>query len=332
MSDNEQTISPEEKLLKVIKGETPATPAAAPVQAARPPAAPGPAPVKPPAPPVQSVPRPVPPPKPAEVPKPPAVAPRAAAGLPKTAPKPGAEAPKAPPAAPAGEKPKLKLAKPDAAETKTPPAGKAPAKEEAPAAAAAAPASVPAQATVVSAKKRSEVKQFGVLKINFGLAAAVLIIVAFSVNEIFAKLKTDTDLHKPPVVGTSVGQSGTVPTGTGSQLPPWDKIMEFLGDRPIVAPPGPRPPDDSGKTGTGGGGTTVQVADWMKYVQDNFKLLGFSGDTLSSAQAIVQDKEGKLNYLKTGEKLSLPGYEIQIEAIKDDQVFLTDGRRKMTLK
>jgi|GEM_PF-2581101 len=337
MAANEQNVSPEEKLLKVIKGETPAKPAAvspgAPAAAsAKTVTAQAPAPVKPPAPAARPAPKPVPAAKPAEAPKPQP----AAAVAPKAARKPAPEAAKPPAAAAAAEKPKLKPVKTDAVVGKAPVAGKTAAKVEPPAAAAAADLSPAAPAPVVSAKKRTEVKQFGIRKINLGLAAAVLIMIVFSVNEIFAKIKTDTILHKSIIGNTAGGQSLPVQGGTGSLLPSLDVIMQWIGDLPIVAPAGQKLPagiNNSNVTAPGTGGT-VPVADWMTYVQTNIKLMGFSGDTVSAWQeAILQEnKDNRLIYVKAGGKLSIPGQDIQVEAIKDEQVLLTDGKRRMTLK
>jgi hypothetical protein len=96
-------------------------------------------------------------------------------------------------------------------------------------------------------------------------------------------------------------------------------------------------PGQTVKEPTPGGNEQVpQMMDWMKYVQDNIKLMGFSGSSVEATQeAILQegkDKDSKLRFVKVGEKIPIQGQEVLVEAIKDDQVYLTDNKRRMTIK
>ncbi|MDD4869238.1 MAG: hypothetical protein PHR77_01660 [Kiritimatiellae bacterium] len=189
------------------------------------------------------------------------------------------------------------------------------------------------QPLVLIAKKTVEKQKFGIRNVNFGLAAAVLILLAFSAREIFAKIRTD-DLLRQPFNGmrqSTTGQ-GVQGAGVGFQLPPLEMIIQELSGRPILSMPGQRVKENS----PGGNEQTPQAVDWMKYVQDNIKLMGFSGSSVEAWQeAILQegkDKDSKLHFVKAGQKLPIRGQEILVENIKNDQVYLTDGKQKMMIK
>lgn len=243
------------------------------------------------------------------------------------------EKPKVATPAPADEKPKLKVAKSDAAvaqdavkpvELKIKP--KTVSAEE--------PGDMVPPPPVVIAKKPAEKKRYVIRNINLGLVAAILLLIAFSVSEIFAKLRTDEMLNQipGPLEQAVAGQNGQ-DAGVIYQLPALETIVQGMGDRPLLSLPGQKVKETAI---AGGPEKAPQMMDWMKYVQDSVKLMGFSGSqTEGTQQAIVQegkDKDSRINFFKQGQKVQIQGRDIQVESIKDDQVVLNDGQRKMTLK
>jgi len=242
------------------------------------------------------------------------------------------EKPKVAAPAPAEEKPKLKVAKSDV--PVAPDVVK-------PSEAKVQPKVVSAERTgdvefpppTVFAKKPEEKKRYVIRNVNLGLVAAILLLIAFSVSEIFAKLRTEEQLNRrPSAVETVVPGPNGQDTGQIYKLPDLETIVQAMGDRPMLSMPGQRVKE----VPVEGAAKAPQMMDWMKYVQDSIKLMGFSGNQVEGTQqAIIQegkDKDSRINFFKPGQKVQIQGRDIQVESIRDDQVILTDGQRKMTLK
>ncbi len=187
---------------------------------------------------------------------------------------------------------------------------------------------------VVIAKKKEQQKRYVIRDINLGLVAAILLLIAFSVREIFAKLKIDEYFSRVPgAVEQPVAGGETQDSGSTYRLPALETIIQGMGDRPLLSMPGQRAKETPAEATVDKG---PQLMDWMKYVQESVKLMGFSGSQAEgNLQVIVQegkDKDARINFFKTGQKFQIQGKDIQVESIRDDQVTLTDGQRKMMLK
>ncbi|OGV69672.1 MAG: hypothetical protein A2283_17070 [Lentisphaerae bacterium RIFOXYA12_FULL_48_11] len=242
------------------------------------------------------------------------------------------EKPKVAASASVEEKPKLKVAKSDTSAVQDIPKS-VEAKVNLKAVSVEDPGDVALPPPVIIAKKPEEKKKHIIRNVNLGLVAAILLLIAFSVSEIFAKLRTDEQLSQVPdaVEPVDPDQNGQ-DLGQIYKLPALETIVQAMGDRPMLSMPGQRLKE----TPAEGPEKAPQVMDWMKYVQDSIKLMGFSGSQAEGTQqAIIQegkDKDSRINFFKPGQKVQIQGRDIQVESIRDDQVILTDGKRKMTLK
>ena len=224
------------------------------------------------------------------------------------------------------EKPKLKVAKADVEDMQ------AAIKSEAQAAAAKnRPVSREVRPPVIVEKKRPPQK-FVIRRINLGLAAAMLLLLGLSVVEIMAKMRSDEAMRAPTVL-----VQGPVEQPSGGsqafQLPPLEMVVQGLSDRPIVATGGQRSKEPVVVQGSAPESPSA-AGDWTKSVTDTLKLMGFSGGTDNQEAIMVEgkDKDTKMHFVKAGEKLMIQGNEITIESVRNDEVVLSNGKRKITIR
>lgn len=74
--------------------------------------------------------------------------------------------------------------------------------------------------------------------------------------------------------------------------------------------------------------------DWVVYMKENVNMIGLSGGpATSSLEAILFDKKvQKMHVVKFGQKLTVEQREITVESIIGEEVVLSDGKVKMTLR
>lgn len=79
---------------------------------------------------------------------------------------------------------------------------------------------------------------------------------------------------------------------------------------------------------------TQAVVEWQMYAKDNLNMIGLSGSAgAPGREAIVFDKKlNKMHILKVGNKMTLAQREVIVETIDAEDIVLSDGRQKITLK
>jgi hypothetical protein len=184
---------------------------------------------------------------------------------------------------------------------------------------------VSAPAPAPSVKKISEGSSL-FQRINWVLAAVIMVALCLSVWEIFAGITTSGSIKMPVPV-----QSGGIdmPVPTEDEVYNIKLITEAYKIRPIYPPDLTKP---EGVTDSPTGGTVVVVAPmppWQNYAKENIKLMGFAGPDPKTAEAILSDVKLKSMYfVAVGSKINIQGNEISIAEVQKDYVLLSDGKGK----
>lgn len=96
-----------------------------------------------------------------------------------------------------------------------------------------------------------------------------------------------------------------------------------------------KPVPDKGPSSTN---SPMPVDGWQDFALKNMNMIGRSGEpNISSCEAIVFDKTvKKMHFLKVGQKLAIVqkdvAIDVTVESIGAEELVLTDGKRKVTLK
>jgi hypothetical protein len=296
----DEKISPEEKLLKVIKGDgAPAKGAAKAV--ASPAAAPGPAPVA-----VKAVPVAVP-----VVPVAPAAAkPKLAVARSEAAPKPAA----APVSAPAAEK------KAEPVPTRT--AAREHGKNRGRSSAGMIGSSTPP----MRLPQKAQAGRPGLRLVNRALALAALVMLVLAGADIYASVTGMKSAAIVPETGLNLQV-----TGDEVPVPPLAEILQSAASRNMFGVPK--------KAATVQVVTQVQPAgpDWKEFVDKNLNMVGVSDLPEGGKEAVVVDaSNGKMRLLTTGQSVSVgaEGKQVQltVETIADDHLVVSDGKDKVMVR
>jgi hypothetical protein len=80
--------------------------------------------------------------------------------------------------------------------------------------------------------------------------------------------------------------------------------------------------------------TNIVSESWMRYVNENFKLIGISvKEPPDQSEAIITDKKEKRTiFLKTGQSTPVQGVPVKLEAIESEHIRLTDGKDGIDIK
>lgn len=297
MADDAKTLSPEEKLLRVIQGKPRKAPESRPETS----------------------------PSPAE----PSTAVPASASAPSPKTPPAAVTPPAPivppekdvPGAGAGSKLRTKPRQPDA---KPPPA-------EGPVKAKVAPGkgadserggggeAKPGRVVAEPFLKEASTNGGSLKAVNRILSALVTIIVIAVVADIGLSLRVTADAR--PVVPRI--EHVVRPGDSGFVLPPAEALLKSFRDRPffpgVVTNSVPPP---------------IRTGGVAPYVQ-NIVLLGISwitGNPSDQTAIFVDNKTGKMHFLKSGGTMVFEGGECRVKEIQSDRVVLSDGTREYILQ
>jgi len=222
-------------------------------------------------------------------------------------------------------KPKLKVAKgaPGAKQDKGKPAVSE--SKPVPAVIAAAPA---------SSGRGPGSRNTGIRTVNRCLAAIVFIMVCLAGFEIWANIRSPED-EKPP------GQYGPLAQiGEGEsegRVPSLESLLRSFAERDIFQIPDVKviQVDDQR--------LKQKPPDWVEYTQAHFNLIGFSSprgsaiagppDAEGKREAIIVDKkENKMHFLRTGQELSIEEQKLKLKEILKDSVVFTDGKQTVTVK
>lgn len=195
--------------------------------------------------------------------------------------------------------------------------------------AAASAAPVPASApTAPSGKPVARRSGLGVASRLLSLAALVFLLL--SAWEIWGAYQADDP--RAAVSGrepSHVPEPAFVPDPT--PLPDLDSVLALYRQRPLLTQP--TSPEPTGPPPTRPG--PAPQADWEKYLRDHLRLLGFSrlDGPDGGMEALVSDaKTGRMHYLRIGSPLLAEGKQLTVAAMEKDRIVLTDGDRKIPLR
>ena len=297
MWEKPEQLSPEEKLLRVIQGDKPASPESA-----------------------QEEPETV-----FEAPEEHTLATVAAAPVP-AADSPKDDEPRA--ESPVEERPKLKLAE----EEKTPAAATVAASGAAAAPAKAvkrgrkgkakATAAVPAEekepAPLISRKAgRPEGMELGIGTLNRCLVAVAIVMLCFTAIEIWANVRGDAGV----AIRSAADLALPVASVAAGSMPPIDAVLKSLASRPLFPVPFQPPPPNSSPP--------------PPPPQENLVLLGMSRlpGSVDGMEAIIVDKvANKMHFLRIGQVLSVGQKDLKLEAIAKDHIIFSDGSEQVIVR
>ncbi len=240
---------------------------------------------------------------------------------------------------PAAESPEVAT---DAAATKTdqpPEAETAEAPEPAGRTAKSAAAATPAAATESSApaviKAPGGKSTSTLIMISRGLAAAVAVMLALSALEIWGAVRTLNQDQALPVIMPDTEEAAAV--HYTPSLQPLPGLLNAITGKPFLRRPGqietqvvrvdpqtPQPPPPP-----------PPPADWQKYAQNNLSLKGFSQllDGSDATEVIISDdKEQRMFFLRQGQTILLETVEVELTAVRNDNVTLSDGKTTYMLR
>ena len=160
---------------------------------------------------------------------------------------------------------------------------------------------------------------FGISTVNKCLAAVVLIMIGFAVYEIWASIQIPqkdapeiTDVPAPGWMDSAADQS-TIPIEDVLKA---FKEKSIIGMKELAQPvaPGPKKPPPA---------TSLEL-----YAKENLNLIGLSDD-----EAIVVDKKiDKMYFLKVGDKIKIDDRDLSLVEITSEQVTVTVGDREIRIE
>ena len=296
MAKEEKQVSPEEKLLNVIKSgekDKKPSPEEKMVAAVKPAAAPA-----------------------------AGAKPQVPAGKPPVQAKPPAADAKSAAPTPAGDKPKLKVAKPDAVPAAA--AGGTGPREEKPSPGMIG-ASVPVPATLPGRVQPGSL--FRISTLNRSLAAGILIALGLNAFEIWATVE---QAGKRAAAGKVPQTNGTTRVGDlpeGVTAPDADAFIAAYHGKPVFtakAGPGPRPGPNPGPD---------PVPPDLVVLVARLKLMGLSRSPEGAAKAILWDSKTSSMLIATaGEKILVGEQPLELIQVQDDSVVLSDGKDKVNVR
>ncbi|MDI6774425.1 MAG: hypothetical protein QME60_03385 [Verrucomicrobiota bacterium] len=177
----------------------------------------------------------------------------------------------------------------------------------------------------------------GIGVISKSLAAAAIVMVLLLGWEVWTRAGTaqtrfdSSSAYEDAAPGT---EPALPPSGAEAQSPPpipglvsLDRLLRAYAQRnPLGLPVAPPPGTNEPSSGTA-------LMPWANYVKANLKLKGLSRLPSGDTEGIVADnKTGKLLFLMEGDNFLLERQLLKIESVGNDGVTITDGSRKTLLK
>lgn len=168
------------------------------------------------------------------------------------------------------------------------------------------------------------------------IAALIIVMLAFSAAEIWGAVQNAQSEKSFVVTGGTAQNAFNEAAFSPSELPALAPVLSSISENRFLRRPGetveiktvvvennraaPPPPPP---------------ADWQKYAKENLVLKGLSRllDGSNTLEAIVNDEnENRMHFLKTGQTILLENVEVEITAIKNDTIELSDGKARFILK
>jgi hypothetical protein len=224
----------------------------------------------------------------------------------------------APPVPAAAEKARLKVLKPEPATRET----------EAPAPTligSPGPAGIGGPLDL-SVKGRSA-RKFSMGAVNRGLAAAVLLILAFTAYEIWAAAKNQKSEvgGQRSEGGGQIGKGATTGTGSPAELADLASYVAPWKEKDIFY-------QTSVKTGGEQAKTPVAPPPELAGLAGRLKIMGFSKHPDQDARVILRDtKDDKMFIAAAGEKILVGGQPLELVQIHNDHVVLSDGKDSISI-
>ena len=159
------------------------------------------------------------------------------------------------------------------------------------------------------------------MTVNRCLAALVVVILCFAGYQIWA------NVHAMQMPAPGAVEEILLDYEEEVDLPPLEQLLSAWRSSPILGQPRARE--------TNGAGARSQPeprVPWKEYVSENWDLIGLSSHE-GRAEAIVFDRlESKMHFVSVGQKVTMKDRELELEEIGGEQIVLTDGTEKITLK
>jgi len=121
-----------------------------------------------------------------------------------------------------------------------------------------------------------------------------------------------------------------LPAAAAPELPPIDGLIARFEKGVVIQ----HPEDGVGSAGRTNEAGRVPLTGWRDYAQRNLDLIGMasSGDS-GSREAIVVDRQQKqMHVVRPGDKIMVEGRQVEVVSVGEDDVSLTDGSVKLTIR
>lgn len=159
--------------------------------------------------------------------------------------------------------------------------------------------------------------------VNFSLAA----VAAFMLMLTGLQIRANTVLFRADLQtgGEAAADAGALTTASPT-TPAVAKLLAAIETRPLFAdlPDEKRPDPKQGP-----------MRDWQSYLKDNLSMIGVSkiSGTEDELEAILVDKkDGKMHFVKVGQKITLAQWDLKVEQVGGEETVLSDGTGKATVK
>lgn len=203
-----------------------------------------------------------------------------------------------------------------------PPADRGPATAPRPAPVAPATSSgaLPVDAGRTISKKRDEAVAPGVRYATAGFAAIIIVVVLFTAWEIVAAINQE-DMTRPP----EVSSENVIPRNPLDAEPRY-KLIEMLNEfrkKDMFRLPATTPE---------GQPLLVQASKWMDTLVKNFKVKGRLGDVNEGGALILKDsRDGRQSFVRLGDGMIVDDVLIKLESVTEGGAIFSDGSKTKEL-
>jgi len=176
----------------------------------------------------------------------------------------------------------------------------------------------------ISVKGRSG-RKFTMGALNRGLAAAVLLILAFTAYEIWAAVKKAEVKDQRSEVSGQKSEGSVGETGSPAELPALATYVDPWKEKDIFT-------QTSVKSGGDQGTPSVTPPAALAALAGQVKAIGFSKHPDKDVKAILRDtKDDKMFIIGAGEKILVEGQPLELVQIQSDHVVLSDGKDSVSV-